>query len=120
VWTAEQLREFLAFSRTHRTHAALWVTANAGMRRGEVLGLRWGDVDLDAATLSVTRSLVSVGYELHETRGKSRTARRCINLDPATVNVLRRWREHRASEDAEFDCAPANRRLSMMLGLDVP
>ncbi len=103
VWTAEQLREFLAFSRTHRTHAALRVTACTGMRRGEVLGLRWGDVDLDAATLSVTRSLVSVGYALHETRGKSRTARRCINLDHATLDVLRRWRDHRADEDQDFD-----------------
>lgn len=111
VWTAEQLREFLTFSRSHRSHAALWVTANTGMRRGEVLGLRWGDVDLEAATLSVTRSLVSVGYALHETRGKSRTARRCINLDPATLNVLRRWREHRAGEDSEFDRGDLDARV---------
>ena len=111
VWTAEQLREFLTLTRTHRSHAALWVTANTGMRRGEVLGLRWGDVDLDAGTLSVTRSLVSVGYELHETRGKSRTARRCINLDPATINVIRRWHELRASEDAEFDHGDLDARV---------
>ena len=111
VWTAEQLREFLTFTRTQRYHAALWVTANTGMRRGEVLGLRWGDVDLDAGTLSVTRSLVSVGYELHETRGKSRTARRCINLGPATINVIRRWHEPRASEDAEFDPGDLDARM---------
>lgn len=42
VWTAAQLQEFLTFCRTHRAHSALWVTANTGMRRGEVLGLRWG------------------------------------------------------------------------------
>lgn len=35
------------------------------MRRDEILGLRWSDVDLDRSVLCVTRSLVSVGYELH-------------------------------------------------------
>ena len=103
VWNAQQLGAFLASTTDHRYHAALWVTANTGMRRGEVLGLRWGDVDLDAAHLSVTRSLISVGYELHETRGKSRTARRTINLDPRTVDVLHAWRQRREHEDPEFD-----------------
>ncbi len=81
------------------------------MRRGEVLGLRWADVDFDTACLSVTRSLVSVGYELYETRGKSRTARRCINLDPATIDVLHRWRDQRAGEDPEFDAGDAEGRV---------
>jgi integrase len=66
VWNAQQLGAFLASTRDHRYHAAIWVTANTGMRRGEILGLRWGDVDFDTAHLAVTRSLVSVGYELHE------------------------------------------------------
>ncbi len=58
------------------------------MRRGELLGLRWSDLDLDARRLSVKRSLISVGYELHESRGKARTARRTIDLDPRTVELL--------------------------------
>ena len=78
-------------------------TANTGMRRGEILDLRWGGVDFDTAHLSVTRSLISVGYELHETRGKSRTARRAVNLDPRTIHVLHAWRQLRANEDPEFD-----------------
>ena len=103
VWNAQQLGAFLASTRDHRYHAALWVTANTGMRRGEILGLRWGDVDFDTAHLAVTRSLVSVGYELHETRGKSRTARRPINLDARTVEVLHAWRQVREDEDPVFD-----------------
>ncbi len=103
VWNAHQLGAFLAFTREHRYHAAIWVAANTGMRRGEVLGLRWGDVDFATSQLSVTRSLVSVGYELHETRGKSRTARRAINLDSRTLDVLHAWRQHRMSEDPEFE-----------------
>ena len=103
AWNAQQLREFLDFSANHRVHAALWLVSNTGMRRGEVLGLRWGDVDLDAARLSVNRSLVSVGYELHESRGKTRTARRTIDLDERTVEMLRRWRDRRVEEDEAFD-----------------
>ena len=103
VWTAAQLNEFLTSTRDHRYHTTLWVTANTRMRRGEILGLRWSDVDVDRSVLCVTRSLVSVGYELHETRGKSRTARRNINLDPATVELLQDWRQRRANEDSEFD-----------------
>ena len=105
VWNAQQLGEFLSSAADHRCHAALWVTANTGMRRGEILGLQWGDVDFDSAQLSVTRSLVSVGYELHETRGKTRTARRSINLDARTIHVLDRWRQHRRDEDPSSDPA---------------
>lgn len=103
AWNAQQLRAFLDVCADHRLHAALWVSANTGMRRGELLGLRWGDVELEAARLSVNRSLISVGYELHETRGKTRTARRSIDLDEQTIAVLRDWRAHRAEEDSTFD-----------------
>jgi len=98
AWNAQQLRAFLDSISQCRLCAAFWLAANTGMRRSELLGLRWGDVDLDAGLLSVNRSLVSVGYELHETRGKTRTARRCIDLDAHTVAVLNEWRCRRGLE----------------------
>jgi integrase len=70
AWNAQQLREFLDHIGDHRFFAALWVSANTGLRRGELAGLHWGDIDLDERRLSVSRSLVSVGYELHESRGR--------------------------------------------------
>lgn len=88
AWNADQLGNFLNPAQNNTHFAALWLAANTDMRRGEVLGLRWGDVDLESARLSVNRSLVSVAYELHESRGKTRTARRTIDLDERTVNVL--------------------------------
>jgi integrase len=69
------------------------------MRRGELLGLRWGDVDLAGRRLSVNRALISVGYQVHESRGKTRTARRCIDLDERTVEVLRSTRRVGAGDD---------------------
>ncbi len=90
AWNGEQLRAFLDVAADHRFHAALWVSANTGMRPGELLGLHWGDVELDAARVSVNRSLVSIGYELHESRGKTRTSRRCIDL-VLLKHQARRW-----------------------------
>jgi integrase len=74
------------------------LSANTGMRRGELLGLRWGDIDFARSSLSVNRALISVAYELHESRGKTRTSQRSINLDAATIAVLNAWRDERVAE----------------------
>ena len=68
------------------------------MRRSELLGLRWGDVDLEPYRLGVNRALVSVGYELHDSPGKTRSSRRSVDLDARTVEVLRTWRDQRRLE----------------------
>ena len=52
------------------------------------------------ATISINRGLVAVGYELHETRGKTPNARRRIDLDPTTIGVLTAWRALAAAEAA--------------------
>lgn len=104
AWNAEQLTAFLEFAGHHSLFAVLWLAANTGMRRGELLGLRWGDIDLGASRLSVNRALVSVGYELHESRGKTRTARRTIDLDPGTIEVLRATRCSDTTDDSYVFC----------------
>ena len=50
------------------------------------------------ARLSINRGLVAVGYELHETRGKTRNSRRSIDLDATTLAVLAGWRALQAAE----------------------
>jgi integrase len=66
------------------TLPAFWLAANTGMRRSELLGLRWGDVDLESSRLGVNRALVSVAYELHDSPGKTRSSRRSVDLDART------------------------------------
>lgn len=51
-----------------------------GMRRNEVLGLKWSDIGFTRKRLHLNRGLVAVGYEVHQTRGKTKTARRSIDL----------------------------------------
>jgi integrase len=76
VWTAAQLATFLAHTRGHRL-APLWqLAARTGMRRGELLGLTWPDVDLDGGTVAVCRALSMVRRrpQLEVTRtGRPRT-----------------------------------------------
>jgi integrase len=62
------------------------------MRRGEVAGLRWSDLDLANQRLSISRTLQSVAGQPVEFPVKTRTSRRCIDLDDATFDVLARWR----------------------------
>jgi len=70
-----------------------------GLRRSELLGLRWRDVDLDLATLSVIQALHYVpkkGYTFREP--KTKRSRRLVDLSPSLVLLLR---EHRANQELE-------------------
>lgn len=59
------------------------------MRRGEVLGLRWRDIDLDAGRLSIQQTIVCIAHELSISRPKTKKGRRSVPLDPGTVAVLK-------------------------------
>lgn len=100
AWTAQELRKFLQSAAGHRLFPALWLSAMTGVRRSELLALRWRDLDVDHARLSINRGLVSVDYKLHESRGKTPRSRRCIDLDPTTIEVILGWRALQAAEFA--------------------
>jgi len=98
AWNAQQLQAFLQAAAGHRLFPAFWLLAATGMRRSELLGLRWDDVDFKEARVSINRGLVAVAYELRESRGKTRNSRRAIDLDPTTVKVLKAWRDWQLAE----------------------
>ncbi len=98
AWTPAQLRQFLDEIASHRLFAAFFLAANTGMRRGEVLGLQWKDVDLERGRLSVQQALVNIAYELELADVKTQTSRRTIDLDERTVAVLRTWRKQQLEE----------------------
>ncbi len=101
--TEEELRQLLRTAAGHRFFPIYWLTAMTGMRRNEVLGLKWSDLDVDMKRLHLNRGLVAVGYEIHQTRGKTKTARRTIELDDTTLTVLEGWRAYQAAEFAAVD-----------------
>jgi integrase len=102
-WDAAQLAGFLGWAREHApgSYPLWWVLAFTGMRRGELLSLRWRDIDLDAGTISVRRSAGMVrnageGAEMVEDDTKSGKPR-VIDIDPATAEVIRDWKRERGS-----------------------
>jgi integrase len=97
-WTADELRRFLELVDSHRFAPAFQLAAMTGMRRGEVLGLRWHDVDLDSGRLSIRQAVISVAYKVMLADIKTDNGRRTIDLDDNTVAVLRGWRRRQREE----------------------
>lgn len=98
TWSAEQVSQFLEAVRGSRYRAPWLVLATTGMRRGEVLGLRWRDIDLDASRLTIVQTVTLVD---HKVRIASRTktgAGRSIDLDATTIAELRAYRARQAQE----------------------
>ncbi len=97
TWTAKELSTFLDSIRGDRLHAAFHLAAMTGMRRGEVLGLRWNDVDLERGQLAVRHALVLVENQIRSSTPKSHQPR-VIDLDATTCAVLR---QHREAQEAD-------------------
>jgi integrase len=98
VWSAEQLRKFLAFVADDRLYAMWLMYATTGMRRGEVLGLRCRDVDHKHARIAVVQSLLIVEHKLAFSEPKTNKGRRSVALDPTTAAALC---SHRAAQAQE-------------------
>lgn len=70
-----------------------------GARRGEICGLRWSDVDLDAGTISIERTLQYIpGKGTVFTSPKTKRSRRCIKMGTDCVQLLQEYRKHQKAE----------------------
>ena len=87
TWTAAQLGEFLAGVEDDPLHAAYVLIATTGMRRGEAMGLRWQDVDLDAGFVRIRQSLTTVNDQLVFDTTKTSKSQRRISLDESTIAI---------------------------------
>jgi integrase len=96
-WTPGELREFLSLIEGHRLEAAFHLLTMTGARRGEVAGLRWVDVDLDGARMTIRQALLNGDGEVYVSSPKSYRGR-TVDLDQATVDKLR---EHRDRQQVE-------------------
>jgi integrase len=92
TWSAEELAALLGHARPHRLYPAIHLAAHTGMRRGEVAGLRWHDLDQASNRVAVRRSVQCVGGRPAEFGAKTRSSRRNVDLDPTTMRELCRWR----------------------------
>jgi len=99
VWTSAELHRCLEGPiGDHRLFSAFHLAAHTGMRRGEVLGLRWSDIDLSISRLSVRPAVISVAYEIQLSDIKTEHGRRTIDIDAGTVALLKKWRVRQQRE----------------------
>lgn len=97
TFTPGEVKKFLSSLDDDRL-AHAWHLALTGLRRGEIAGLGWSDVDLDARTLSVTNNRVSAGGRSVENDPKSAMSRRTLPLPDRLVGALREARERQRVE----------------------
>jgi integrase len=98
VWTIDQARAFLAHVEGERPEALWLLLLTRGMRRGQALGLRWADIELEAGRLAVRSTLVGVGYRVEWSEPKTAKSRRVDALDDGTVAALRSHRRRQLEE----------------------
>jgi integrase len=96
VWSVEELETFLDQIRDHWLHPLVYLVGYTGLRRGEVCGLRWSDVDLEAGRLHVRQQAQNVKGQIEFHDLKTDNARRSVALDAHTVAVLRAHRKTQA------------------------
>lgn len=95
VWNQQQVKLFLENAREGKSNyyivylLAIWT----GMRRGEILGLRWKDIDLEAGTISIVQNLVYTGKRLLIQEPKTPGSIRTVTISPFVVKELRNYKE---------------------------
>ena len=97
TYTSDEVKKLLLLVAEDRL-AHAWELALSGMRRGEIAGLRWIDIDFDAGTLSVVNNRVDAGGVAVEGDPKSPTSRRALPLPDRLLSVLKAAKARQAAE----------------------
>ena len=98
IWTVAQLLHFLRSSSSDRLGPAYFVLAMTGLRRGELCGLRWCDLDLPNRSMTISRQHIDNGGKVVVGEPKTKRGRRTLALTKETVEVLK---THRSAQNAE-------------------
>jgi integrase len=99
VWAPDEAKAFLASVREDRLYSAWALFLGRGLRRGEVAGLHWDAVDLEAGRLAITATRVlTEGGQVVDSRPKTAAGVRTIPLDPHLVAALRAHRRRQLEE----------------------
>jgi integrase len=101
--SATEARRLLEAARGDRLEALYVLALHTGMRQGELLALRWDDVDLDAGTLRVRRTLTRHGGKIALGEPKTRKSRRTVRLTQRAVEALRSHRKRQLEEKLRAD-----------------
>lgn len=92
--TAQQAQKLLAIAKETgaREYIAVLLALQTGMRKGEIFGLKWQDVDFDKMTISVQRALSTTGKAVYIDAPKTARSRRLISITPNLAKELKQYR----------------------------
>ena len=96
--TAEQVKILFEAVRDDRLESLYLLAVHTGLRQGELLGLKWGDIDLEAGTLQVRRTLMTAKGGLVLSSPKTKGSRRTVKLSPTALEALRSYLERQLME----------------------
>ena len=85
---AEQLRAFLVEAKASGVYEMYYTELATGLRRGELLGLKWSDIDLDTGVIRIKRQIARVNGQIVEAPLKTKNAYRTVAISQQTVEVL--------------------------------
>lgn len=97
-WNPKQAAQFLASVKENRLYALFYTALTTGMRRGELVGLRWGEVDLEAGLIKITAQLTELKGKKFLSEPKTRASRRTIAISGETVEVLQNHKVRQKQE----------------------
>lgn len=104
VWEPAEVNTFLRLAATHRLGPVFELVVRTGLRRGEVAGLRWADIDLDGGRLVVRQQRVQVDTVVVTNHAKTHHGQdRRVSLDAVTVRQLWDWRARQHREQQLWD-----------------
>ncbi|WP_369387120.1 tyrosine-type recombinase/integrase [Streptomyces sp. CG1] len=104
VWTPEQTGQFLDAAVNHPMYIMWHLMVYRAPRRGEATGLSWTELDLTKGVAHVSGQLVTdSNYNMWQDTPKSRSGRRAIALDYATLALLTAWRDVQKAQRAEWE-----------------
>lgn len=105
VWDAADLGKFLEHASGDWMAPVFELAAGTGMRRGELAGLPWTDVDLDNGVIHVTMARLQVGWEVVKGGPKTEAGHREVALAGEFVTMLRTWRRRQSARRLELGAA---------------
>lgn len=98
MWTADEVDRFLEATASHRWSVAFRISVLYGLRRSEMLALKWNNLDIEAGTLKIDESIVATRTGAEWSNAKNERSRRTIPIDEETMRAFVRRRAEQAAE----------------------
>ena len=89
---ADQLQAFLTEAKATGVYEMYYIELATGLRRGELLGLKWEDIDLAAGIIRVHRQVARINGEIVEAPLKTKNSYRVVSISPQAIEVLKSQR----------------------------